>query len=252
MAKAEEEKLNAFLDITENMPIREEKIKIAYSTLQKNKDYGYFSTSKFLNVWEKITFNSKTDEKFSVVSHPIQHILQDLENIETVIERLEWQNTMRKTKNLSDGRWMSYAGYDIDRFHLEIRSIFDYIAEIIMKVSDNPKNIRGEGRSFNKLKKWLAKDNGKNSQILGNDLAVLVLSADWFDDIKKVRDESVHNGGFTAVFPEGEMILFQVLKGYESLVSIPEVMYNDNVVNFEPYVVCTSVTYSLIWKILPM
>jgi len=99
-------------------------------------------------------------------------------------------------------------------------------------VSNQPKQVPDEG--FNKLKNWLQK-SGENPKRLGIDQAELVLSADWFDDLKNVRDANIHQGGMTIVFLEKERILFQTVKGFEKLVAIPELMYNENVVDFQLY-----------------
>jgi hypothetical protein len=106
------------------------------------------------------------------------------------------------------------------------------LAKIIKRVSDQPKQVRDKG--FYRLKTWLAKSDD-NVKRLGKDLAELVFSVDWFDDLKNVRDVIVHHGGVTLVFPEKDRILFLIPKGYEHLVSIPEIMYNENVVDFELY-----------------
>jgi len=106
------------------------------------------------------------------------------------------------------------------------------LAKVIKRVSDRPEQVPDEG--FNVLKTWSAKSDD-NVKRLGKDLAELVFSVDWFDDLKNVRDVSVHQGGMTLVFLEKDRILFQILKGYEHLISIPEIMYNENVVDFELY-----------------
>ena len=47
---------------------------------------------------------------------------------------------------------------------------------------------------------------------------------------------NIHRGGFTLVFLEKNRILFQVYEaGYKGKILIPEIMFNENVADFELY-----------------
>jgi hypothetical protein len=214
------------------MSIRKDKLKVAISTIQKDEKGVYFSPSKFVMLLANIMLRTRMNERLPPIYSFMQYISQDVKNMETIATRLAWQRDLWSTNQLDVGKWMSYAGCDIDLFHIEVRSVFDYLAKVIKRVSDQPEQVPDEG--FNALKTWLVKSEG-NVERLGKDLAELVLSVDWFDDLKNIRDVNVHQGGMTLVFLEKDRILFQILKGYEYLVSIPEIMYNKNVVNFELY-----------------
>lgn len=214
------------------MPIRKDRLTVAISTIQKDEEGGYFSPSIFVISLTNIMLNTRMGQKLPPIYSFMQYISQDISNIETITTRLAWQRDLWSTNQLDVGKWMSYAGCDIDLFHIEVRSVFDYLAKVIKRVSDRPEQVPDEG--FNVLKTWSAKSDD-NVKRLGKDLAELVFSVDWFDDLKNVRDVSVHQGGMTLVFLEKDRILFQILKGYEHLISIPEIMYNENVVDFELY-----------------
>lgn len=222
----------SILGNTETMPIRKDKLKVAISTIQKDEEGWYISPSMFVLSLTNVMLNTRMGEKLPPIYSFMQYISQDVGNMETITTRLAWQRDLRSTNQLDFGKWMSYAGCDIDLFHMEARSIFDYLAKITKRLSDQPKQVPDKG--FNFLKTWLAKSDN-NVKRVGKDLAELVSSVDWFDDLKNVRDANVHQGGMTLVFPEKDRILFQILKGYENLVSIPEIMYNENVVDFELY-----------------
>ena len=214
------------------MPIRKDKLKVAISTIQKDEEGGYFSPSKFVRVLTNIMLRTKRGEKLPPIYSYMQYISQDVHNMVTITTRLAWQRNLFSTSQLDIGKWMAYAGCDIDLFHIEVRSVFDYVAKVIKRVSDQPEQVPDEG--FNVLKTWLEKPDD-NVKRLGKDLAELVLSVDWFDALKNVRDVNVHQGGMTLVFLEKDRILFQMLKGYKHFISIPEIMYNKNVVDFELY-----------------
>ncbi len=215
------------------MQITKERLTTALSLMQRDEDEKYFFTSsEFVKTAFYITLNTRMGDKFPPVAKFMQYIEQDLLDILTITSRLEWERSLWAKNELTLGQWTSYAQCDIDMFHVELRSIFDYVAKVLTRISNQPKQVPDEG--FNILKTWLEK-NPENHERLSKDLAELVLSNDWYKDFKNVRDEIVHRGAFTMVFLDKESILFQVDKGYENLVSIPEIMYNDNVVFFELY-----------------
>ena len=218
------------------MPIDKEKLKAALSTFQKTEE-GYICPSEFVKLWSNVRLNTLCGVKLPPIGSFLQYITVDLTNIETISSRLVWELDLVDKGKLDVWRWMRFAQCDIDVFHIEIRSIFDYLEKVIQKVSDHPENVTDKG--FNDLSNWLVDEKGKakkeNVERLGEDLAKLVLSVDWFTDVKNVRDETVHRGADTMVFPEKGRILFQVNKSYKNLVSFPEVQYNENVIDFELY-----------------
>lgn len=193
---------------------------------------GYFCSGQFVDLWTHVHINvilGKIPKKFQDLNNYLKFIHQDIWNIETIALRLKWQKDLWNRGELNDSLWMSFAASDIDLFHVEFRSIFDYLAKIISLISDSPGQSRG--KSFEKLKGWLAKSSN-NSKKLGEDLAQLVRSCAWFDELRRVRDSIIHKGGFTLVFPEKDKILFQLINGK---ILGPEIMFNENVVNFELY-----------------
>ena len=218
------------------MPIDKEKLKVALSTFQKTEE-GYICPSELVKLWINVRDNKLLGVKLPPIGSFLQYISVDLANIETLSSRLVWELDLADKGELDVWRWMRFAQCDIDVFHIEIRSIFDYLGKVIQRVSDHPENVTDKG--FNELSNWLVDEKGEakkeNVERLGEDLAKLVLSVDWFNDIKNVRDETLHRGADTMVFPEKGRILFQVNKGYRNLVSFPEVQYNQNVIDFELY-----------------
>jgi hypothetical protein len=90
-----------------------------------------------------------------------------------------------------------------------------------------------KSQSFRALKDWVVKK--RNSEIIGSDLAKLVHSCNWFDDLKELRESIVHYGAQTLVFLEKDRILFQIYSGGNSSILTREIMFNDNVADFELY-----------------
>lgn len=213
------------------MPIKKDELKVVLSTIQKVNG-SYAIHKDFVRLFTNIGLNKKLGVKLPSIGNFLDYIRQDIANIETISTRLAWEKDLWSNDQIDVGKWMSYAGCDIDLFHIEVRSIFDYLAKVFTRVSDKPKQVPDKG--FDHLRKWLAKSED-NQKKLGRDLADLVLSVDWFEEVKNVRDINVHKGGATIVFLEKRRILFQVFKGYENMICIPELMFNENVVDFEPY-----------------
>ncbi len=218
------------------MPIDKERLKAVLSMFQKTEE-GYICPSELVRLWSNVRLNAIAGVKLPSIGSFLQYISQDVTNIETLSSRLVWELSLSDRKELDVWDLIRYAECDIDVFHIEIRSIFDYLERIIQKVSDHPDNVPEKG--FNDLRNWLLDEKGEekkeNVERLGEDLAKLVLSVDWFDDIKNVRDETLHRGADTMVFPEKGRILFQVSKGAKNLISFPEVQFNENVIDFELY-----------------
>lgn len=184
------------------------------------------------------TNQAKPDAHFDVrccsVMRCLRFIQQDIFNLETLLDRLEWQRQLWKNDEISDGRWQSFTTADIDMFHVEFRSIFDYIAQLLQSISDTPGSVP-TGVSFEKLTNWTNKSESNVARI-GKDISDLVQQAGWFKELKHVRDQVVHRGGETLVFFEKPRILFQVHDiGLKGLIDFSEVAYNQNVIDFELY-----------------
>ncbi len=150
-----------------------------------------------------------------------------------VLFKLEWIRSHAQNNDSFKPLWFQFATADIDYFHVEFRSIFDYVAQIIRDTGNKPGQIPD---SFRELQQWLNKNPGNRARV-GEELAEVVESVDWFPDIQNLRDSMIHKGAFTLVFldPE-EGILFQSLgNSLKPLIRNEIVMHNKNVVDFQLY-----------------
>ena len=217
--------------VTYKMAISRQRLERALSVVEANR-------SIFVDLLADIHL-SRAKEGFangthlSSISRHLLSISQDMSNIATLVERLEWQRGLWVTGTIDQLRWFRYACADIDLFHVEYRSIFDYLAQLLGLLADSP----GQSpSSFEKLKNWLEGPNADaNTAKIGKELADLVCACDWFHDLREVRNLNVHQGGQTLVFLDKPKILFQVLAANKGRIRIPEVMDNENVANFELY-----------------
>ena len=168
----------------------------------------------------------------SAVAAPYAHIFQDVWNCLSLVERLEWTNQEARRGRLAAGRYYQWATLDIEHFHVEVRSVYDYVAKCIGAVAARPGSV--PTGSFEKLYNWVV--GSKSRGRLDTDLAELIRSAEHFVLMRGVRNSIVHQGGHTMVFMDAnDGILFQVHQNLRRLVSVHGLMFNDNVVYFRRY-----------------
>ena len=160
-------------------------------------------------------------------------IIQDIWKIFTIIHRLNWFREQAVKDKALDNMWLPYASVDIEHFHVEFRSIMNYVAEVISYAS----NRRGQiPESFRRLSSWVKESPGNRKRI-GDGLAKVVESAFWFPAIRGVRDSLLHRGSFTFIFGSpNDGILFQVvIKGSTDIIFHEQLMLNRSCVFFDRY-----------------
>ncbi len=215
--------------------IDKEKVRLALSTVT-NSGTDNIRLSDFEKLDLQIAMSQLKLGPNGIVNHLLRYISQDLSNILIIINKLDWERDLWVKGALPNETWLYFASTDIDIFHVELRSIFDYIAEIIQAQSSHPTNVP---KSFEKLRVRLEREIKENRNDLwkniGEGFCKLVLSCNWFEDIKDVRDANIHTGARTLIFLDKPKILFQMYQGWNKKVNKEELMENDSVVNFEFY-----------------
>lgn len=185
---------------------------------------------------------AKKDNQLFRSADLIDYINRDILKLGDVIHRLNWYRVASIKQVLLETRWRDYAIIDIEYFHIKLRSIMDYVAEIVRNAAKIPSQVPGhkDYYSFEEIFNWIRKNPGHRKS-LGEDLARLVETAKWIHDLREVRNSFIHSGGFTVVFESPEDgILFQVYKDYlepfefESI-SGDFLMFNPNCIYFERY-----------------
>lgn len=199
------------------------------------------------------------DARLNSLNMLTSYISQDIGNIGAIITRLSWMREKACHDDYLHKMWMFFASADISLFHIEIKSIMDYIAEIIAehankrvlqkliklnKWSNGPQDYSkiqkwlNVPQKFAGLKQWLKKDvRNKRHQSLGSEIAKMVEITSWYDDISIVRNKTVHKGGYSLVFPQPEEgILFQIYsEGYEYLIRNNFYIVKNNIASFKRY-----------------
>lgn len=210
--------------------------------------HGCFFSSIFLDLSLQLKINAVTNKQENEITicNNLNYILADLNNLLTLIHRLEWQHNLYCSGSLESGLWGSYAPLDIDHFHIQIQSILDYTAVIIKELDyPFPKAALGDRPSFGKLRGWVGK-NSDRSYPDCEKLLSLIKSCSWFPNYNDVRNKTTHSGADTLAFYETKTIIFQNHSGMKSNIFDENLMFretkpdgniviNQNVVNFKHY-----------------
>lgn len=155
---------------------------------------------------------------------------EDLWNISQTIDRIEWSRHQFIDDENIEYKWMYYASLDIQSIHFEFRSIMDYIAQAIGRIYNTP---RKKSESFERLLNWIKKNPNK----LDEDIRTLLLSINWFSEIRGIRNLFSHLGGSALIFGKPrDGILFQIYKeDFYKVIDKEHLLYNENVAYFEKY-----------------
>jgi hypothetical protein len=161
------------------------------------------------------------------------NIRTDLINIITTVDRYMWMRLMKNESRLNESEFGKYIAMDTCTVHLEIRSIFDYIANIINL-------IEADGQlpsSFEKLYNDVTSESSKYSSKLGTDTVKLLVSCSWYKTIRMVRDSLIHYGDIISVWFQSSRVFIQpnALVMSEDT-SIPECyFFTETLIDFECY-----------------
>lgn len=155
-------------------------------------------------------------------------VFDDLISLFSVLLRAQLDFQRRLDKELDDGLWFQFSRQDVEFFFLVMRSALDHAAAVI--VSSAKSSQWNRMSSFDSLRTACADD--KAIDVLGEDWVQLVRACEWFDDLRTWRTMLAHQGGMALTFFDAETIPFQIHQQHEHKVNVPEVMYNEMVVDF--------------------
>lgn len=160
---------------------------------------------------------------------------RSLRNLGVCAERIQRLQDAALVSLPGQQDWCRYLPLDIYYFHSMSRALLDHIAEAVSYSRIDLSNRVPE--SFSRLKKWVESES--NRVKFGTALSDCFRDAQWFDDLRSIRDFLTHFGGNLVCFGAGkEGLLFQV---YDAAVServqAPDMLlYNGrDVVYFDRY-----------------
>lgn len=155
-------------------------------------------------------------------------LFDDLISLFSVLLRAQLDFQRRIDKELGDGLWFQFSRQDVEFFFLVMRSALDHAAAAVVSSAKTPRWNRKS--SFDDLRKACA--DVRAIETLGEDWVQLVRACDWFDDLRTWRTMLAHQGGMALTFFDAETIPFQIHQQHEHKVHVPEIMYNEMVVDF--------------------
>lgn len=178
-----------------------------------------------LKLWPQVGSEQK-----KILVQLFKFVNEDLWNISQTIDRIEWSRHQFIENENIEYKWMFYASLDVQLIHYEFRSIMDYIAQAIGRIYKTP---RKKSESFERLLNWTRKNPNK----LDDDISKLLLSINWFSQIRGIRNLFLHLGGSTLIFGKPkDGILFQIYKeDFYKVIDKEHLLYNKNVAHFDKY-----------------
>lgn len=198
--------------------------------IEESED-GWFTWGGFEALYADLVV-SGYDKGLRRISRQFTAIVNRQQQLRTIVLKLDWMKGKRDSDELGADDWMFFAASDVISFVTTVRSLFDHLARSFAEVATHRASV--PKFSFNDLQRWLERDRS-NSEILGEDLAELILADNWFEAIKAMRDDLIHQDARALVFPDTTPITFVVHGGTGALSSDPLLMYNENVANFERF-----------------
>jgi hypothetical protein len=209
----------------------------ALTTFHTDKDGALYSTGEFLeaSISLRIQEPSSDSQQVAGIRRRFSATTWDFWYISTVLHRMTFVKGLRKNDQLSLVPSFFYLQCDVDSFLVKYRSIFDHFAQIIRLLSDSSGQWPGNNEqiSFRELRHWAE----RNPQRIAPKLKKLTKKPQHFDQIRILRDSLVHSDGQTMASIVENRIVFQIHKNgfHKVLLNMPEVMYNENTVDFEIY-----------------
>lgn len=157
-------------------------------------------------------------------------LFDDVSAMSNLILRITLDFEHRNDATLSEAAWAAFSRQDVEFFFVLFRSALDHAAAFIVAAARTTdwKRIT----SFRELR-TKCKDVETATKHLGSDWTHLVRSCDWFEEFRDWRDELTHKGALVLTFFDDKTIPFQVHKGNDRQVRIPELMCNENVADFQ-------------------
>lgn len=182
--------------------------------LESRKDILYLKIISICETYKlKSTYNNDQEYKREIgkIKKAINGINHDIHNLATIIDMMENIYKNKEGNNIYNKGYL-YLGILLESYYTNLRSIFDFIPEII-KIGLDKNQIKSlpNTDSYNKLLKYTnnANNNGKLPEILIQNIRQ---GEHIFNIIKTTRDAIIHKGDEAILFIENEEVYFAILK----------------------------------------
>ncbi len=93
---------------------------------------GYYLEPQFKDMLRYIFVSAPKDENedYKLCKSLVKKLHQDIRNVSLVVERYDYNQKLSE-EGIIQGRWKTYTAIDIQYFFIELRSMMDYIAQIV-------------------------------------------------------------------------------------------------------------------------
>jgi hypothetical protein len=170
----------------------------------------WYSDGTFVNFASDVnasSYSSKVKDdnlkrKCLIMHGHLSRIKNDLDALLNICSQANWQKQKVLENHLDKFHAMQFGSVVADAFITRYRLSYETIGLAFREVANNPGSV---STKFKVLRNACKQDEGIKN--LGKDLADLIQSADWFDQIKAVRDAIIHYNFDTSGFM-AERILF--------------------------------------------
>ncbi len=170
----------------------------------------------------------------TAVDRPYRHLVavsNRLTDLRTSAMKLDWMLERRDVGELDPMAWMLFAASDVNSFLTNVRSLFDHLARALHSTAPQPGGI--PSFSFTDLRKWALREGLGQAAQIGRDVLDLIVSCDWFEKLRELRDEILHHDARTLVFPSQAGIAVQVYGSARILIDEPALLATENLAQFE-------------------
>ena len=127
------------------MAIERTRIERAKAFVQRD-ERGFFTTNRFdlLSSLIRTTIamqGGAVDRKVVKTHSSLQFIEQDFRNLLTIYAKVDWIFKQHSEGHLNEADASLYLATDIDMFHVEFRSLFDYLAAAVHSIAIAPAEV---------------------------------------------------------------------------------------------------------------
>ena len=213
------------------MPVSEQALRSHRAAIQRGPD-GPFVWGAFEELL--VPRRDPADPRNPVIDRLLRElsaIQNRLTDLRTCALKLDWMRDLRDQAVLDPMSWMLFASSDVTSFLANLRALFDHLARALRAAAPEPGGIPHQ--SFNDLRKWVARSDINQARQLGVWARDLVREADWFDEVRMLRDELLHYDAKAIVFPTERGISLQVYKQTRVLIAERLLLGTNGLPSFE-------------------
>jgi hypothetical protein len=188
----------------------------------------WFNSGRFVELFLHATVSRHTSGQLRRLLNALNELSTRWNSALTISAKIDWLHDKRgEDDQLPNLVWMEFLANDISGFLGDVRAVFDCVRNVLKVACPTIQR-----QSLSSLRSRLAKDPSRAATELGDDIATLIGECDWFEPLKDLRDALVHQHTKLIVAPFQERIEFTLLDGPNELISDPELLSHEGVVDF--------------------